>query len=164
MNKKALLLAGALTVALLGCASAQQPLRNPQAKPLRPLSTTSGPYPQDRYSAAYCERSRCTITVKISAKCEISVDPQWMGISSKVSSPVLVWVLDAAPEFSFDVAFKPEDSNVKDPFIFDRTSTPRQITAQVRTSKAPAVYQYGITAKKGNTVCEILDPPIIVDM
>jgi hypothetical protein len=164
MNKKALCFAVALTAALWGCASAQQqPDRPPQGKPLKPVATVPGPYPQDRYSAAYCERDLCAITVKIDAKCEISVDPQWMGISSRVNAPELKWILDAPPGYSIDVFNKPERSSVKDTFMFERVS-PTEIRARVRKTNAPAVYQYGITATRAGKICETLDPPVIVDM
>jgi hypothetical protein len=167
MNKRSLVLAAVTTVAMLGCAVAQQPSRDPPGKPLKPLSTTSGPYPQDRYSAAFCARDRCSITVTVNEKCEISVDPQWMGISSKITSPMLNWILKAPPGFSFpeDAIFdKPDRSTLKDPFQVDRSTTPDNFVIRLRTARAPAIFQYGIKVKRGDQVCEILDPPVIVDM
>jgi hypothetical protein len=165
MNKKVMLFAGAFTSALLGCATAQQTPPRPAGKLLKPVSTVPGPYPQDRYSAAYCERDRCTITVTVNEKCEITVDPQWMGISPKVAAPILDWSLKAGPGFSFEIYEKPgPEGTVSGGFRFDAATRPDLITAKVLKAKAPAVYNYGIKAKKGGTVCEVLDPPVIVDM
>jgi hypothetical protein len=167
MNRKALLLAGAVAATMLGCASAQQPSGTPRPKPLKPISTTSGPYPQDRYSAAYCDRDRCTTTVSVNEKCEISVDPQWMGIKSNIPSPMLVFVLKAPAGFSFpdDAIFdKMMKPGAPSPFQIDRSSTATEFRVLFKPQATPGIYHYGIKVKKGDQVCEILDPPIITDM
>jgi hypothetical protein len=163
MNKKLILFAGAFTSALLGCATAQQTGGGVPGEPLKPVSTAPGPYPQDRYSAAFCAKDRCAITVTVTSACEVSVDPQWMGISSKITSPLIEWILNLPPGYTVDIFNKPEISSVRDRFDFER-STPTLITARVKTMKAPAIYHYGITAKNGGKTCKTIDPPIITDM
>jgi len=166
-NRKTLFTAGALAYLLMGCSAlAQQPPAGNQVlKPVRiegvPVATK---HPIDRYSVGNCLETRCHFTVRVSGDCQISLDPQWMGVSKRNKEVTVVWELRDSPGYTFppDAIFnKPRPGDTINKFADLRV---KDNVVEVPFKNVPGhVDEYGIKIAKDGKVCGTLDPPIIPD-
>lgn len=170
-SKKMIFATGALGYLLMGCTvlAQQTPRPSTGTQVLQPVRIADVPpatnHPIARYSAALCTEVRCNFTVRVSADCQISLDPQWMGISRRNKEVTIVWELKDSPDFTFatDAIFnKPRVGDTVNPFAALKVL--RGNTVEVQFKNTPGhVNEYGIKIAKGGTICRTLDPPIIPD-
>jgi hypothetical protein len=168
---------GALLFVLAGCSVLEPQARPPSPKPqaagvnqaLKPVQIVGVPpatqAPIDRYSAALCVDTRCVFTVRVSADCQISLDPQWMGISRRYKDVTLVWELKDSPGFEFAtdaIVNKPRAEDTNNPFAALRQFRGNLVEVQFKNTPGH-VSDYAINITRGGAVCGTLDPPVIPD-
>jgi hypothetical protein len=147
MNKKAL---GAVAIAgflVNGC----------HAQPTRPQSATTD----------ICKQKSCLVTVRV-AKCDITVEPEWLGVAKGNRNAEIVWEIRDSPGVTFTkdepIFFKKEDVEAaarqfSEPKVLGPTKY-----RWLNTNSAPGTYHYGVRVIDNGKTCPPLDPIIIDEM
>jgi hypothetical protein len=169
-TRKTLFAAGVLAYLLMGCSALAQQPRTTGNQVLKPVKIEGVPvatnHPIDRYSVGNCLETRCYFTVRVNADCQISLDPQWMGVSKRNKEVTIVWQLKDSPGFTFApsaIFNKPRLGDTADPFAGMRVL--KGDLVEVPFKNVPGhVNEYGINIAKGGVVCGTLDPPILPDI
>jgi hypothetical protein len=170
MQNRTTFLAGALGLLLLGCSVlAQYP--SPPNQTLKPVKIEGVPaatkHPIERYSVGNCLEKRCYFTVRVDHDCQISLDPQWMGISRRNKEVTLVWEIKDSTGFTFaqdPILNKPRPEDKDNPFRAVKRLADGNVVEVAFQNNPGHARDYGIKIQKGTTVCGVLDPPVYPDV
>jgi hypothetical protein len=170
-------------MALQGCASGYDGWRptsggggkpgplggNQQLQPVTIVGINPVADPKPRYSIGICLQSPCNLTVTVDASCNISLDPQYMGLRYAKPSDdfTLVFTLQSPDGHQFltpgpgPIDWKSAGGNT--PVV--TVNSPQQVSITFKNAHQARRFLYGIrVADSAGSQCGELDPGVIPDL
>lgn len=123
--------------------------------------------PKERFSIAICAQTPCNFTVTVDASCNITLDPQYMGL--RYASPsddfTLVYKLQSSNGHQFaqntPIDWKKLGGNKPDVDL----KSPQEAWVTLKNAQQARRFLYGIVVEDANHVqCGELDPGVIPDL
>ena len=123
--------------------------------------------PKQRFSLAVCDQAKCNLTVNVDASCNITLDPQYMGL--RFANPsmdfALVYTLVSQNGHQFEpttpIVFKKLVGNAPPVHVDSQT----QVTVSYKNVQQARRFLYGIVVSDSKgTQCGVLDPGVIPDL